>query len=313
LKTAVFNLKFTVSFHVLINLFSKRVTGVFVICSGIQKNMNPLKYAVTFACYNQIDYTRKCVDSLIKHRLDLSRLVVVDNGSTDGTREYLSTLPLGRRIFNKSNLGCGVAWNQGALALQAEWTIVMNNDVLVSASWLENLINVAEQNQLKMISPALIEGELDYDFDDFANQASTKMHSALRLGGRHAACLAIHESVWQAIGYFHPVPKLLGYEDALFFREIDRAGIPCAITGASWLHHYGSMTQKIMKQELGLSQNDDLPDRRVSLRFLQQSWIERKLKKMRRLRQAKQWRNDELTHYAMSMHVRRHNNRFSWQ
>jgi GT2 family glycosyltransferase len=275
--------------------------------------MNTPAYAVTFACYNQIEYTRQCVDSLIKHGLDLSRLVVVDNGSTDGTREYLSTLPLGRLIFNKANLGCGVAWNQGALALQAEWTIVMNNDVLVSPLWLENLINVAEQNQLKIISPALVEGELDYDFDDFVNQASAKMQMALRFGGRHAVCMAIHESVWQDIGYFQPIPKLRGYEDAVFFREVEKAGIPCAITGASWLHHYGSVTQKIMKQERGLSQNDDLPDRRLSLRLLRQNWLERKLKKMLRVRQIRKWRDDELARYAMSMHVKRHNNHFRWQ
>jgi GT2 family glycosyltransferase len=181
--------------------------------------MKTPNYAVTFACYNQVDYTCQCVDSMIKHGLDLSRLVIVDNGSSDGTRDYLNTLPLGGRIFNKSNLGCGVAWNQGALALQAEWTIVMNNDVLVSALWLENLINVAEQNHLKIISPALIEGVLDYDFDNFANQAAVKMQGALRLGWRHAVCLAIHDSVWQKIGYFQPIPKLLGYEDTLFMKS----------------------------------------------------------------------------------------------
>ncbi len=216
-------------------------------------------------------------------------------------------------IFNKSNFGCGVAWNQGVLALQAEWTIVMNNDVLVSDGWIEKLINVAEQNQLKIISPSLIEGELNYDFDEFANQASDKMKTALRLGGRHAVCLAIHESVWHEIGYFQPIPKLRGYEDALFFREVENAGIPCAITGASWLHHYGSMTQKIMKQEQGLSQKDDLPDRRLSLSLLRQNWLERKIKKILRFYQVRRWRNEELRRYAMSMHGRRDVDSFEWQ
>ncbi len=184
--------------------------------------MNPFKYAITFACYNQVDYTRQCVESMIKHGIDLSRLVIVDNFSTDNTREYLQTLPLGGLILNKENLGCGVAWNQGALVLQAEWTIIMNNDVLVSRNWLENLINVAEQNQLKVISPAMIEGPLDYDFDTFAGQASSKLQTVLRLGARHAVCLAIHNSVWQEIGYFQPIPKLLGYEDTLFFMNLKK-------------------------------------------------------------------------------------------
>lgn len=274
--------------------------------------MNPLKYAVTFACYNQVDYTRQCVDSLIKHGMDLSRLVVVDNASTDDTRDYLSTLRLGGRIFNKSNLGCGVAWNQGALVLQAEWTIVMNNDVLVSANWIENLINVAEKNHLKIVSPSLIEGPMDYDFDTFSNQAAIKMYSALRLRGRHAVCLAIHESVWQTIGFFQPIPKLLGYEDALFFREIDKAAIPCAITGASWLHHYGSVTQSLLKQEKGLSEKENLPERKLALRYLQQSWLERKIRRMCKKYDEKKWRNKELVKYGITMQGTRINNEFRW-
>jgi hypothetical protein len=52
-------------------------------------------YAITFACYNQVDYTRQCVDSLVRHGYDLGRVVAVDNGSSDATRDYLQTLPLG--------------------------------------------------------------------------------------------------------------------------------------------------------------------------------------------------------------------------
>jgi GT2 family glycosyltransferase len=275
-------------------------------------NMNQIDYAITFACYNQVEYTRQCVDSMIKHGVDLSRLVVVDNGSTDETRSYLETLPLGGRIFNQANLGCGVAWNQGALALQAEWTIIMNNDVLVSQGWIENMIHAAEQNGLKIISPALIEGPLDYDFESFSIESSTKMKDALRVGGRHAVCLAVHQSVWLEIGYFQPIPKLLGYEDTMFFHEADKAGIPIGMTGSSWLHHYGSITQSAMKQERGLSEKDGL-GYRYNYRLLQQSWLERKLKKIKRIRQQKLWREQELAQFGMSMHGIRENGEFSWQ
>jgi len=274
--------------------------------------MNQIDYAITFACYNQVEYTRQCVDSMVKHGVDLSRLVVVDNGSTDDTRSYLETLPLGGRIFNKANLGCGVAWNQGALALQAEWTIIMNNDVLVSHGWIENMINAAEQNGLKIVSPALIEGSLDYDFEAFSGESSTKMKNALRLGDRHAVCLAVHKSVWLEIGYFQPIPKLLGYEDTMFFHEVDKAGIAIGMTGGSWLHHFGSITQSAMKQERGLSEKDGL-GYRYNYRLLQQSWLERKLKKITRIRQQKLWREQELAQFGMSMHGIRENGGFSWE
>lgn len=268
-------------------------------------------YAVSIACYNQVEYTRQCINSMLKHGMDLSRLVIVDNNSTDETRDYLSGIELGGLILNQSNLGCGVAWNQGALALQAEWTVIMNNDVLVSANWLDNLIKTAEQHNLKVISPAMIEGPLDYDFDEFANMASLKMQSVLRLGGKHAVCLVIHESVWQEIGYFQPVPKLLGYEDTLFFHELEKANIPCAISGAAWLHHYGSVTLTAMKKELGLSAKQGLSSRH-NYRLLKQSWLKRKLNKFKQVNKAKFWRNTELSLYDMTLHGTRTDKQFIW-
>ncbi len=273
--------------------------------------MNKDKYSMTFACYNSVAYTKLCIESMVKHGTPLDRLVVVDNGSQDETRTYLQSLPLGATIFNKANLGCGVAWNQGALHFQSEWTIIMNNDVLVSPYWIENLIATAESIGVKIISPALIEGALDYDFDQFELMAQQKMAKVHRLGGKHAVCLAVHRSVWQEIGYFTPVPKLLGYEDTLFFNEAHKANIKTAMTGASWLHHYGSITQTAMKQERGLSQKDNL-GYRYNYRLLNQSWLRRKLNKAARKKQERIWRENELSSYQMTIHGIRENSAFRW-
>jgi GT2 family glycosyltransferase len=273
--------------------------------------MNPNRYAITFACYNSVKFTKLCIESMIKHGTPLDRLIVVDNCSRDETREYLQTLPLGGRIFNNDNLGCGVAWNQGALALQAEWTIVMNNDVLVSPNWIENLIQTAEQQNLKIISPALIEGKLDYDFDSFSKESQFKMKNANRIGARHAVCLAVHHSVWMDIGYFQPIPKLLGYEDTIFFNEARKANIKMGMTGASWLHHFGSITQTAMKLERGLREKDNLGYRH-NYRLLNQSWLERKLIKARKKTQEKVWRSAEINQYGMSIYGLRKDGQFEW-
>lgn len=275
------------------------------------KMMKKTKYSLTFACYNSVEYTKFCIDSMVAHGTPLDRLVVVDNGSKDETRDYLSKLPLGGKIFNSQNLGCGVAWNQGALHLQSEWTIVMNNDVLVSPNWIENLIGAAESQKIKIISPALIEGKLDYDFATFEKDAQSKMKNELRIGGRHAVCLAIHESVWMDIGYFQPVPKLLGYEDTMFFHEAKQANLKMAITGSSWLHHYGSITQTAMKLERGLKENQNLPYR-YNYRLLNQSWFERKITKIKRKRQECIWRDEEVEKFGISMHGTRENGGFKW-
>jgi hypothetical protein len=40
------------------------------------------------------------------------------------------------------------------------------------------------------------------------------------------------------VGYFQPIPKLLGYEDTMFFHELSKANILSEISGAYWLHHF---------------------------------------------------------------------------
>ena len=87
-----------------------------------------------------------------------------------------------RVVFNRENLSCGAAWNQGILARQSEWTIVMNNDLVVTEGFAQGLIDFALRRGLLMASPAMVEGELDYDFKGFAREASRKMGQASRLG-----------------------------------------------------------------------------------------------------------------------------------
>ena len=248
---------------------------------------------------------------MVKCGTPLDRLVVVDNGSTDETRDYLQTLKLGGRIFNNQNLGCGVAWNQGALTLQSEWSIIMNNDVIVSPEWIEKLISAAESKGLRVISPALVEGPLDYNFDALEKDASNQMKNVYRMGGRHAVCIAIHHSVWLNVGYFQPTPKLLGYEDTIFFNELENSKIKTAMTGASWLHHYGSITQTAMKLEKGLSSDDNLGNR-YNYKLLHQNWLERKINKLLRLQQSKHWANNELSKFDMTIHGLRKPWGFHW-
>lgn len=268
-------------------------------------------YAITFACYNSVAYTKMMLDSLIKVGTPLDRIVVVDNGSTDETRDYLLTLPLGGRIYNKGNQACGVAWNQGILHFQAEWSVVMNNDVIVPPEWIERMIQTAIDNNLQVISPAMIEGELDYDFDQFAVKFGDKLKTVFRRKTQHAVCIVIHRSVFHEIGYFRANPKLLGFEDTIFFHDLDRSKFQSAINGAVWLHHFGSITQKDMKKKLGKSEKEVLlkvNDRKL----LQQSWVERKLAKFNDKKQRAAWRKDELTQYGMTLHGERTNHEFVW-
>lgn len=266
---------------------------------------------VTFACHNQAHYTEACLTSMLEAGDDLSHVVVVDNRSSDQTLDVLKRFPIGEVIRNKTNLGCGVAWNQGILAHQSEWAVVMNNDVLVSPGWLEGLIGAAERNGLKIASPAMVEGTNDYDFLASVEVFYDKTRHYIRPTLKHAVCMAIHHSVFEKVGYFVPEPRLLGYEDTLFFAAADRAGIRSGTVGASWIHHFGSITQTAMKLERGLSVRDPLGAPNNS-RLLNESWLYRKLKKWSRRRLQGQLRDLEYAESGMSLHGIRDQGRFRW-
>jgi GT2 family glycosyltransferase len=271
------------------------------------------EYTITFACYNQLDYTKQFIASLDRDEVDFSRIVAVDNGSTDGTREWLAQQGFGAVILNNRNLGCGAAWNQGALAIQSKWTVVMNNDVVCAKGWLRHLLAGAEINQLQVASPAMVEGELDYDFEAWVAQAKTKMTGYVRHGAPHAVCMAIREDVWNEIGYFMPVPKLLGYEDALFFQRANEAGLTMGACAASWLHHYGQITQKALHLEKKLKAKEGLGNRNLMRLYLGLSWLTRKITRHQRRALLAKARAHELSTYELTVHAVNSKRNTSWE
>ncbi len=269
-------------------------------------------YTITFACYNQLDYTKQFIASLDREEVDFSRVVAVDNGSSDGTREWLQSQGFGQVILNNRNLGCGAAWNQGALAIQSKWTVVMNNDVVCANGWLKNLLVTAEQQNLEIASPGMVEGTLDYDLENWANEASSKMTKYCRMGAPHAVCMAIREDVWDNIGYFMPVPKLLGYEDSIFFQRALESKLRAATVGSSWLHHYGMTTQKALKLEKKMDERDSLGNRSLMKFFMNQNWITRKLNKSKRQKNQLTARTYELKNFNMTVHALNRNGGSQW-
>ena len=76
-------------------------------------------------------------------------LIIIDNGSTDGTVEYLENFAKEhsniRLILNKENLGYSKANNQGInLALEGNYKYIglLNNDILFTPDWLKNTLEV---------------------------------------------------------------------------------------------------------------------------------------------------------------------------
>ena len=171
-----------------------------------------MRYVVVIPVLDQLRYTEQCVHSLLAHGTPPEAILVIDNGSSDDTPEWIAAHPEIRSVRNAVNLGCGGAWTQGALLARSHWVVLLNNDVLVS---------------------------------------DAAMKGALRRDWFHGVCFAVRRSVFEKIGFPDTDRRLGGREDVEFLLRCLRSGVPVGTVGDALLHHFGSITQKAIKLDSG--------------------------------------------------------------
>lgn len=254
--------------------------------------------AIVIPVFNQLNYTSQCVASLNRGGVADAQMIIVNNASTDGTAEFLAAHPEIRVVSNETNIGCGPAWTQGARLSSAEWTVILNNDVLIPAGCLEGLISFAVENKYDVACPAMREGEADYDWQSHAAEFMKKMKDVRREDIAHGVCFMVHRKVFETIGYFN---NFGGYEDDDFFRRARQAGFRLAITGRAFLHHFGSVTQKGMKCNGVMSRERRLRYRKA----IGQTWLKRKIHQLNESLRGRRWKQSELRRYGNTLRERR--------
>ncbi len=103
------------------------------------------RVSIVLKTWNAIEYTKVCIESLNKYTTCEYELIIVDNGSTDGTKEYLKSLKNVILIFNQENIGCIKANEQGINKAKGDYICLLDNDTLVSKGWLVGMLNEFEQ------------------------------------------------------------------------------------------------------------------------------------------------------------------------
>jgi GT2 family glycosyltransferase len=168
--------------------------------------------------YNGLAHTRECLRTLqatlpagLAHEI-----IYVDDGSTDGSREWLATLSAPcRALRNEQNLGFAGACNRGAAAAQGELLFFLNNDLVLLPGWFEPMRALLRRPRTGLVGNLQLRaatGELDHAGVRF-NLKGKPEHDLRRpllarlLGRRRVpaltgACLGVTRAHWEKLGGF---------------------------------------------------------------------------------------------------------------
>jgi len=217
-----------------------------------------MKTSIIIPIFNQKKYTQKCLESifLCGSKYDFE-IIVVDNASTDGSREYLTGL--GNRIvviFNKKNVGFAKACNQGAKIAHGEYLLFLNNDTVVTNNWLDILVKELDNNKdMAIVGPKLLYPDdtvqhagIVFDEKKWPHHIYKKERGDAAYVNKKrqfqcitAACFLIRSKIFNDIGGFDEA-YINGLEDLDLCLKVRELGLGILYCPESVVYHYGGIS-----------------------------------------------------------------------
>jgi GT2 family glycosyltransferase len=234
--------------------------------------------SIVVVTYNNLPLTRMCLAS-IRARTEYPRyeIVVVDNGSGDGTAEYLRQVAAEsldtKVILNSENRGFAAANNQGLAVARGEILCLLNNDTVVARGWLSSLVRALRLNpSWGLVGPVTNaignEARVNVDYEDIEEMPEWAARWVVERRGRSFAipmlalyCAAMRRDVWEAVGELDERFGVGMFEDDDYCRRIRRAGYELRCVEDAFVHHW----QRASFRLLGEQQYQDVLERNRAL------------------------------------------------
>jgi GT2 family glycosyltransferase/glycosyltransferase involved in cell wall biosynthesis/SAM-dependent methyltransferase/Flp pilus assembly protein TadD len=227
----------------------------------MRKELQPQAYdcSIVIPVSNKMELTVQCLTALAKLTEQLRyEVIIIDNGSSDGTGDFLQQLGGDVRVItNSRNLGFAKACNQGARVARGTYVVFLNNDTIPLQGWLGALVAEVEMHP----EVGIVGGKLLYP-DGTVQHAGVVLdrthlspyHIYKSFPGDHpavnqrrefqivtGACLLIRRSLFQEVGGFDEA-FVNGFEDVDLCLKIREKGHVVVYQPRSVLYHLESQT-----------------------------------------------------------------------
>jgi len=226
--------------------------------------------SIIIPTYNQKQLLLQCVECIETYTMPPYEIIVVDNGSQDGTVEELRRRKGSLRIAaHPSNLGFARAINTGLMMARGQTIVLLNNDVFVTERWLTQMLYcLHESPDISAVGPVTnyISGEQEMDvpyhkiseMHQFAaaynRRDAEKWRDTNRLVG---FCILMRRSTFEQVGYLDEGYEVGNFEDDDWNLRLRLQGKRMRIAGDTFVHHIGSVTMKGLDKQQIMAVNDN--------------------------------------------------------
>ncbi|MGB2706244.1 MAG: glycosyltransferase family 2 protein [Candidatus Omnitrophota bacterium] len=204
-----------------------------------------MKCDIIIPIWNQLDYTKSCIEHILKNTNYPYRLILVDNGSDSETRNYLEGLKKSKiaeidLIRNEKNLGFVKAINQGLKASNAPYVCILNNDTLPAFGWLTALVEFAEKHPRVGLLNPLCNGhaERKMTVNEYARSVSvSNKNKYMEMNQCQGFAMLIKREVIRRIGYLDERFGIGGFDDTDYSMRAHIAGYQSVCLYSSYVYH----------------------------------------------------------------------------
>jgi len=208
--------------------------------------------SIVIVSYDDLTKTRKCLEALraCQDWRFPTEIIVVDNGSTDGSVEFLEDQADVHLIRNEENRGAPYARNQAIPHARGEWICFMDNDAIATPGWLDRLhFHGTVDPRVGCVCPvsdrAAHGQQIPYEGGDELSEIHAFAREHSRANHRQMAykilfpsfCVLVRRAVVEAIGGFDERFSPWGFEDDDFALRAHLAGFRARMARDVFIRH----------------------------------------------------------------------------